>query len=292
MRWDAVADVAIVGSGAGGLASAIVAADAGLTVFVADASGERLRHGSRLPAAAPSRRAGLLGRAGLDQLDAETNGYLDSLSWDIRPLMTPAAGGALLRRVVVDRPRVQSGRRGRATVETFAGSRLRDWAGQCLASPYGILYSRISDRTMTTTRTQTGSEIEAATIGVYEPDPGTAGPALADWLLLQASDRNIELHEASPLRRLIFEEGQVTGAVVDTPQGTCAVRALHGVAIATGGYPPLRTDTLPADTTVEVCVVSQAASRFARIELLTRRSAAKPSTRAWPLMVRALHAIL
>jgi len=263
VHWDKVVDVVCIGSGAGTLASAIAAVDAGLEVFVSESSGAEHANADRLP-----RRLSTL------VLDGDTIEYLDSLTQDLGPLGRPASDVEAPTRVLAEASPVELGR---GTVEPFFGARLQGWAAQCLASPYGVLYSAVSDRNMSPMRSRAGGTIEAAIIGSFEPDPELPGPALADWMSAQAKERGIEVHAASPLQRLVFEDGQVVGAVLATPAGPCAIRGRRGVVLGTGGNgsacPP---GYLPAGQTVmQVAVVSQTASRFGRVELLTKAPLAR-----------------
>ena len=193
MQWDDVFDVVCTGSGPGGLAAAIAAADAGLTVFVADSGG-----GDGMSGMPISGTESLPRRLGTDVLDTKTIEYLDALTRDLGPLSRFAPDFRVPVRVLDEPPPVELGR---GPVETFVGARLRDWAAQCLASPYGVIYSHVSNRNMTTMRSRVGGAIEAAIIGSIEPDPERPGLALADWLLTQACNRGIEVHAASPPQR-------------------------------------------------------------------------------------------
>lgn len=62
------------------------------------------------------------------------------------------------------------------------------------------------------------------------------GRALVGRLLRSASDLGIPMWLRSPMRSLIREDGRVCGALVDTPQGVVEVRAARGVVLACGGY--------------------------------------------------------
>ena len=62
------------------------------------------------------------------------------------------------------------------------------------------------------------------------------GRALVGRLLRTATDLGIPLWRKSPMRSLIREDGRVCGALVDTPQGLVEVRASRGVVLACGGY--------------------------------------------------------
>lgn len=62
------------------------------------------------------------------------------------------------------------------------------------------------------------------------------GRALVGRLLRTAADLGIPMWRQSPMRSLIREGGRVCGALVDTPQGLVEVRAARGVVLACGGY--------------------------------------------------------
>jgi hypothetical protein len=205
---------------------------------------------------------------GVDVGDSETNDYFAALSSDIGPLSRSAWDIDLPIRVVHEPVPLASGR----TIAPFVGARLRDWAARCLASPYGFLYTRICDRETTTLQTSDGQAIEVAEIGSMTPDRANVSGSVCDWLTAQARDRHIEVHAGSSFQRIVFEDSAVVGAVFTTPDGPLAVRARHGVTVATGG-PRLTTAAthhLPAgDPALRVCLVGQHASRFGRVELLT-----------------------
>src|ERR1700687_1119416 len=294
MNWDEEVDVVCIGSGVGGVASAIAAVDAGLEVFVASTGVDDGAWDGREPnAALPPAHA--LRRLAVDSLDWETYEYLDALSQDLPPVSRFGRDVEVPIRGVDDPSPIEMSGRWRTTAETFVGARLRDWASQCLASPYGVLYSYVADRNMTMMRSRTGETIEAAIVGSVELDREHPGPALADWLVTQAWDRGIEVYAANPLQRLVFEDGQVVGAVVATPAGTFALRSRRGVVVATGGEPVNTTCPdypFTGDESVQVCMVSRAASRFARVELLTKQPFAEDSRRAWLPMNQLRHAIV
>ena len=64
-----------------------------------------------------------------------------------------------------------------------------------------------------------------------------AGNALIGGLWSAAFKLGARLWTSSPARALILSEGQVKGALVDSPEGLVEVRARWGVMIATGGFP-------------------------------------------------------
>jgi hypothetical protein len=277
--WDEEVDVVCTGSGVAGLASAISTVDVGGEVYVADSSAGRADETPVPPRARVDRLHPWLG---VDVGDAETIDYLAALSSDLGPLSRSRWDVDVPIRVVHQPVLVDAGR----TVAPFVGARLRDWAARCLASPYGFVYTRICDWQSTTLQTADGEAIEVAEIGSMSPEPGNVSASVYEWLTAQAHDRRIAVHRNNSLQRIVFEDGAVLGAVFTTPDGPLAIRARHGVTVVTGG-PQINTADqyqLPAgETTLRVCLVGQAASRFGRVELLTSepfRQSATPSCRA------------
>lgn len=65
------------------------------------------------------------------------------------------------------------------------------------------------------------------------------GPALVARLVKSADDAGVRLWVRSPITELLTapEDGRVTGAVVDGPNGPVTVLARRGVVLATGGFP-------------------------------------------------------
>lgn len=61
------------------------------------------------------------------------------------------------------------------------------------------------------------------------------GNALVGQLLLSLRQRKVPIRFDSPMVDLIQQDGHVTGAVIDTPQGLRRIRARRGVVLATGG---------------------------------------------------------
>jgi hypothetical protein len=200
--------------------------------------------------------------------DPETNEYFAALSSDLGPLTRSAGNVDVPIRVVDHAEPIDP----RGAVAPFVGARLRDWAARCLVSPYGYLYTRVSDWQSTKLRTVEGDSLEIAEIGSITPDPANIGGSILDWLTAKAQDRHIEVNHATSLQRIVFQEGDVLGVEFATPDGPMAVRARHGVAVAGGGsqVAMVTGQSIPAgDPTLRVCLVAQTASRFGRVELLT-----------------------
>ncbi len=264
MKWDEEVDVVCAGSGVAGLAHSVAVVDMGGEVFVAKPREDTSAGGASV---AVRSRVDRLHWLDVDVSDPETIEYFAALTSDLGPLTRSARDADLPIRVVERAVTINP----RAAVPPFFGARLRDWAARCLVSPYGYLYTRVADWQSTTVHTAAGESIEVAEIGSMTPDPTNVGGSVLDWLSAQASERCIEIHRGTTLERIVFEEGDVVGAEFMTPDGLLAVRARHGVAVASGGpHAPLATDQpLPADATLRLCLVGQTASRFGRVELLT-----------------------
>jgi hypothetical protein len=276
--WDHEVDVVCVGDGIGGLASAVVAADAGAEVFVAPSS-------QRPPSAGAVRETGRgwLIRA----VDEATDDYFASLSCGLKPIALDAVSAPPSRVVEDIAPPPPTARK----VEPFFGGRLSDWTTACLRSPFGVLHTRVAYRDMTTLRTLEGEAIQAKVVGVVPCSERRRGMTLADWMSMQAGMRDVEVAAVGPLRRIVFEEGVVVGAVFATAEGDYAVRARHGVTVTPDGQPAGAGRPLLAggEESLHVCLVSRAGSRFGRLELLTAAGVAASRAVTCHAVNRVLH---
>lgn len=63
------------------------------------------------------------------------------------------------------------------------------------------------------------------------------GNALVARLLKSALDRQVKLLPNHAATDLVYEQGEVKGAVFQTPNGRVRIMAKHGVVLATGGFP-------------------------------------------------------
>lgn len=247
--WDEMVDVVSVGAGPGGLACAIAAVDAGLDVLVV-----------RPPLAAPADQAGPRGwLPAVD--DVDTAAYFDALCAEL-PAVTPPAGAATLpiralRDVEVDTSR-------RAHVETFFGSRLGAWAAQCLATPYGLLFTRVADWPTTTMQAPGGEQFE---VTILDDGVAPTGRTFTEQIEALTTDRQIEVVEGRALQRIVFEEGEIAGVVVDSPGGSWAVRARVGIVVTSAQPCPPDDRILAADN--RIGLVGLRASRFGRVEVLS-----------------------
>lgn len=243
LYWDDVVDVICAGPGPGALAQAIVCADLGLSVEMADE-------------AAPS-----------DLSDPDTAAYLEAMTEDLGPVDRSFADLTL---PVVRATPVAPLTDRRKRIDPFVGSRLRDWSARCVMSPFGVLYSAVPEAGVTAMRSDSGESIRAAVLGPYRPDADRPGAVLADWLAEEAWERDVTGH-GLVLQRLIFEWGRVAGAAIGTASGTRLIRARAGVALSTGAVPvgaqwPVQPEL--RDVIAQVALVSRIGSRFGRVELL------------------------
>jgi hypothetical protein len=160
-----------------------------------------------------------------------------------------------------------------SSIAPFYGHDLLRWTRACLTSPYGVLCSRISIVGAKEMILKTGDGIE---VGVAPMPDHPLDSSLFTWMLAQARRRGVEMRSVSPLQRLIFEDGEVMGAVFEDCSGPRTVYARRGVVLSTGRG---RTDSSPplppasSSTNSRLGLVSAVASRFGRLEILTNESA-------------------
>lgn len=245
--WDEIVDVVSVGAGPGGLACAVAAVDAGLDVFVA------------LPGVATAPHTGDP-RGWLPVVaDDETMAFFDALAEELPTAALPGNPAALqiraLHEVQVDTSR-------RAHVETFVGARLGAWAAGCIASPYGVLFTRVDHWPTTTMRATDGTSFQVAALDESPPTAAT----FTERLDALVAERDIEVLGDHPLQRIVFEEGRIVGVVVDSADGPWAVRARVGIAVTS--QRPVPPDTRILDGDSRIALVGLTASRFGRVEVL------------------------
>ncbi len=256
MNWDMETDLLCVGSGAGGMAAAIVAAEQGARALVVEkdnvvggvtglSSGQCWLGGSHLEEA-----------AGLDDSREETLRYLEHLSQghaephlrevfvdkgrEVIEYLTETIG--LRLQVVRDLPdyyypAVEGSRaEGRyLEIEPFPAGELGDWAARCMVTPYGEGYAYVTSNEFNAMKMGRGEPVWDCLARHLERDERCAGAGLMAAMVKAALDRGVEILTESPATRLIHENGKVTGAIVATPEGEKRVKA-RGVVLATSGY--------------------------------------------------------
>lgn len=278
-KWDREVDSVSIGSGVGGLAEAIATVDAGHDVLVADASPVRVSRGSGV---ITRRRVRSCGWLITEAVDAATADYFaEFAAW--------VPGSAHVARNVPVPTRVVSAVRD-GEVEPFIGSRLSDWAVQCLTSPYGMLRSRVFTRGNHTMRAADGGTIEVVPIGSIGWRHGMGATELRDWMVGQARGRGVDVLTGAPLHRLVFEDGRVVGAVFGTPDGPLAVRARMGVSVAPTERRGMADEAVAGvgGEPRQVCLVSRTASSFGRVEILRMATAPAGTRQPCQSMPRSL----
>lgn len=285
--WDLEVDIAVIGAGIGGLANAIAAVDAGGEVLVANAV-----PGTPAPSIAPAvpetpaaltglspialreRVATARGWLRRDTLDLETNEYLAAVGEDITDSAIDRGNGAVPRRNARNLSTEEAFRR---PVETFVGARLTGWAEQCVASPYGLLYTSMRDWRSTTMKSANGESIEALSIGAIDWADGFGDGALRQWLTVEALKRDIEVEAETRFERIVFEEGVIAGVVLSAEDGPLAVRTRARITFAPSDYDTGAGEHVGVpEERLQVCLVGRTASRFGRVELLDTEPAAPP----------------
>ena len=257
MTYDREVDVLCAGSGAGGLAAAITAAQAGASVLVAEKDAllggvQALSSGQVwLGGNAYARAAGIEDSEGSG---AGVYGYALARAGGCRLARSlrcgaargdgvfrgtgghPVSGGARCAGLLLPGA-AQLPRRGPVfEVLPFPASTLGEWAARCRTSPYGHGYSYVTSNEFAAMQMGKGPFVGDILAQRVAADERCAGAGLAGWMLKSALDRGVEFLTESPVSRLIVEDGCVKGAVVTTPQGELRVRARRGVVLATSGY--------------------------------------------------------
>ncbi len=255
LDWDDEVDVVCTDAGVAGLAGAISAVDEGAEVLVAGAP-------------APKAGAAASGHPDwftLDLGDAQTADYLAELLDDLDPVGLPQPDEDLpIRTAAVAAPAPDR------RVPPFVGAQLRDWTARCISSPSGYLYTRVTDWTNTAMESGDGERVEVAEIGSLPAGPGDMVGAVLEWLEAEAHLRGVQAHPVERFERLVFDEGEVVGAVFATSDGPWAVHARHGVLFCRNVFPVGRASCPPGtgDAALRVALVGKLASRFGRVELL------------------------
>jgi hypothetical protein len=161
----------------------------------------------------------------------------------------------------------------RGAIEPFFGAALEQWAHRCAAAPTGLVYNRVTKRQMTKLRSSTrGEKVEAAVVGSIELRPGLPALSMSAWLRTQAREADLMPERDVRLVKLLFESDAVAGALIDTGDDVVAVRARENLIIGVGDPRTTRAHPLVSATepvTVNVCLVSKAASRFGELEIVT-----------------------
>lgn len=255
IQWDHEVDVVCIGAEGAVLAAGLVADSADFDVFL----------GISEPSAPGGDLAASLGYRGGD---GQTTKHLAGFEYAFSGVGRPK-GSWPVRAAEQSTPQ-RSGRRG--AIEPFFGAALEQWAHRCATAPNGLVYNRVTKRQMTEMRsTARGEKIEAAVVGSVELSPGLPALSVGGWLQSQATAAGLTPDIDVRLVKLIFEDG-VAGALIDTQDGAIAVRARENLVIGVGDSAMDRSRPLISATepvTVDISLVSKAASRFGELEIVT-----------------------
>lgn len=275
-------DVLVVGSGAGGLSSAVAAAHRGLKVIVTEKEqvfgGTTARSGGWMwiPNNAPGKRAGIQDsmdkartyvkyEAGEHYDSNRVEAFLEagpkavdffetktSLQFDLGPTFADyhptAPGGMDAGRSIVAKP--FNGRELGKEIERLRPP-LKEITvlGMMIGSGKELLHFFNVTRSPVSALFVTGLVAKFARDVVFH---GRAmrlmnGNALVARLAKSAFEKDVPIWTSSPVRSLIQEDnGRVTGAIIDRPDGPVTVHARKGVVLAAGGFPldPIRRKEL------------------------------------------------
>lgn len=266
-------DVLVVGSGAGGLASAVCAAHRGLRTLVVEKEpvfgGTTARSGGWMwiPGNAPARRAGIDDSAAKARtyLEHETGAHFDEarvdafleagpkavdfferetrLQFDLGPTFADyhplAPGGMDAGRSIVARPfdgRELGGdiKRLRPPLSEITFLGMMIGSGKELLHFFNVMRSPVS--AFYVGRLFIKFLRDMAFHG--RPMRLMNGNALVARLAASCFDRGVPIWTRAAVRQLVRNaEGAVAGALVDTVKGTVEVRAARGVVLAAGGFP-------------------------------------------------------
>ncbi len=265
-------DVLVVGSGAGGLSTAVTAAHNGLKVIVAEKApvygGTTARSGGWMwvPCNPLAREAGMednredarryLQHEAGNQFNADTvDAFLDNgpkmieffrkntaMSFDLGPQFSDYHP---------DSPGARPG--GRSVVASAFDARelgpevkrLREplpeltFVGMMIGSQRELLHF------FNVTRSIRSAGYVGVLLARYIRDLVfhrramrlTNGNALAGRLAKSAFDKGVTIWTSAPVKEILREDGRVTGALVETPEGLTRVIARKGVVLAAGGFP-------------------------------------------------------
>lgn len=230
--WDEECDIVVVGSGAGGMTGAYVAAREGLHVILIENT-DRFGGTSAYSGGGmwfPCNAA--LRRAGDDDRMEDAREYYRAVVGDRTPRALQDAyldNGAPLIDYLERDPRLQ-----------FVVYPWPDYFGRMPKARAGgrhIAPVPITKAELGPLKSVLRPALAEERRGQPAPEELWGGQALIGRFLLALADRpNAELRLETELVEFVREGDRVTGAVVRTPAGTRRIRARHGIVVAAGGF--------------------------------------------------------
>ncbi|MGW2589820.1 FAD-dependent oxidoreductase [Streptomyces sp. NPDC001515] len=229
--WDATHDVIVVGSGAGAMTGALVAALDGLDTVVLERTGRLGGTSAYSGAACWLPGTGVQERAGLDDSSEAADAYLRALTGDAEPERRAAFlrhAPELVARLEEDPALAFEWR----AFPDYVDAPGRMDAGRSfvpLDLDPGLLGELLPLVRPAVDRDRAGQD---------HPDaPLSAGRALIGRLLLAATRTgNARVRTGHHVTGLVTEDGRITGVEARTADGTVRLRARHGVLLAAGGF--------------------------------------------------------
>lgn len=230
-EWDATHEVIVVGSGAGAMTGALVAATEGLDTVVLERTA--LLGGTSAYSGAACWLPGtqVQERAGIGDSTAAARAYLQALT----PDSEAGRREAFLRHAPELVARLE-----RDPAIVFAWQAFPDYvpapgrmdAGRSIV-PLDLAPEELGDL-LPLVR----PAVDRDRAGQGHPDgPLSQGRALIGRLLLAATRTgNAHIRTGHRVTGLVTEDGRVTGVEASTPQGTVRLRATRGVLLACGGF--------------------------------------------------------
>ncbi len=285
--WDETVDLLVAGSGAGGMATALAAADAGLDTVVVEKS-KRFGGSTAISGGAiwiPNNPTLL--RAGVTDEPEQVLRHLELLTTGRVPHERLAAfvdaGPRLMRLLERSRwlrffwlrgyadyhPELAGGHPLGRSVEALPfdtrklGEHERAQRPNALQGPLGLWVTAkdyhdlaMIKRSWTGRRAGVRAAWRVASNLVRRRHMATGGRALIARLRMALADAGVRLWLQSPVRELVLDgTGAVRGAVILREERPVRVRARYGVVLATGGFehsPDLRARFLPEAARADV----------------------------------------
>jgi 3-oxosteroid 1-dehydrogenase len=267
-RFDQVADVLIVGSGAGALVASLVVKEQGLHPLVVESTGNVGGSSALSGGGLWVPGNALMHEAGIPDSFDEALAYMEDAIGDAGPASSRERKEAFLRegpamidylrmlgmRFVYGRgyPDYYPDRPGASVVgrgvegAIFNGRQLGPWLSKLrmdtVMPPLPIYTAEVSQFALAA-RTPRGMLTAAKVVGARAVGrrllgqvPLTNGKSLVGQLLLLNLRRSVPIWLDSPMRELIIEDGAVTGAVVEHDGKRVRIGARRGVLLAAGGF--------------------------------------------------------
>ena len=266
-------DILCIGSGSAGLAVGVAGASAGLDVFVAEPTREPAAPARAAASSVESWLTVLQRRWGAEEFNSASVNYLEQLTGSLGPPAPIKASGHLRLDTVETFAAVEVDPT--EPVPPFRGADLATWARDCLTSPFGMIFSRVSPSTLKPVRKVDGTSVNAGLIASV-PIAGRRETTVRHWLAELAGETGVKVHQSCSIQRLLFSDGQLVGAVLDTPEGIRTVRARRGVVLGTSCATvddALRMSPIVRGSEIKLCAVGKTASRFSRLEFLLSAAA-------------------